>query len=123
MRVQVLLGDDALLIEHLVALVLRLGVGELGFVLLQIGFGLLQRNLVRPGIDHDQQFAGLHVLAFAKIHLHDLAVDAGLQRNRVECLDRTQPGEINVEIALLDRGDSDGNCRRRTAGFRALGLL
>ena len=45
--------------------------------------------------------APLYVLAFAEVDLHDLPIDAGLQRNRVECLDRAQPVEIDVEIALL----------------------
>ena len=56
--VQVLLGDDALLVKHFVALVLRFGVGQLGFVLLQVGFGLRQRHLVGTGIDQDQQVSG-----------------------------------------------------------------
>ena len=40
--VEILLGDDALLVESLVALVLRLGVGQLRFVLLELGLRLGQ---------------------------------------------------------------------------------
>ena len=78
-RVQVLLGDDSLLVQHLVAIVLGFRVGQLSFIFLQIGLGLRQRHLVGTRIDQDQQVAGFDVLAFLKIHLHDLAINAGLQ--------------------------------------------
>ena len=53
-RVEILLGNDALLVENLVAFVLGFGVGKLGFVLLQRRFGLRQRHLVGARIDQNQ---------------------------------------------------------------------
>ena len=79
LRVQVLLGNHAAGVKRLHSLELRLGILELRFVALQIGFGSRQRNLVRTRVDLDQQLPLRNVLAFLEIDLRDLSIDAGLQ--------------------------------------------
>ena len=47
-----------------VALQVQIGVGEIGLVLGLLGLGLVERGLVRPRIDLDQQITLLDQLAF-----------------------------------------------------------
>ena len=60
-----------------VALQIQIGVGQIGLILRLLGLGLIERRLVRPGIDLDQQVALVDELAFLEGDLVDLAVDAG----------------------------------------------
>ena len=92
-----------------VALQIQIGVGEIGLVLFLLGLGLIERRLVRPGIDLDEQVALIDHLAFLEGDLVDLAVDAGTHQDGVEALNRSKPGQIDRKIGFLDRRDGDAN--------------
>ncbi len=87
-----------------VALQVEIGVGQIGFVLRLLGLGLIERRLEGPRIDLGQQVALFDELAFLEGDLVDLAVDAGAHHDGVETLHGSEPGQIDREIGLLDRG-------------------
>ena len=102
------------------ALQVEIGVGEIGLVLRLLGFGLIERRLVGPGIDLGQQVTLLDQLAFLEGDLVDLAVDAGSNQHGVEGLNRSETGQIDREIRLLDRRDLDRHGLPGPAPFCAL---
>ena len=102
-----------------VALQIQIGVGQVGLVLRLLGLGLIERCLVRPGIDLDEQVALLDQLALLEGDLVDLAVDAGAHHHGVEALNGPEPVQIDRKIGLLDGRDRDwnGGCRPEAADF------
>ena len=92
-----------------VALQVQVGIGQVGLILRLLGLGLVERGLVRPRIDLDQQIALFHQLAFGEGDLVDLAVDPGPHLHGVEALNSAKPGEVDREVGLLHRRDGDAN--------------
>ncbi len=92
-----------------VALQIQIGVGQIGLVLRLLGLGLIERGLVRPWIDLDQQITLFHQLAFGEGDLVDLAVDPGPHLHGVEALNGSKSGQIDREVGLLHRRDGDPN--------------
>ena len=92
-----------------VALQIQIGVGEIGLILGLLGLGLVQRRLIRPGIDLDQQIALVDRLAFLEGDLVDLAIDAGPHQDGIEALNGTEAGQIDRKVRFFDGSDGDGN--------------
>ena len=112
-----LLGDDAGFIERGVALGLSLHVLEVGLVLGESADGLVERGLVGTRIDLEEELALPDGLAFAEVHLQELAVDARVQRNGVVRGDGAERGEEDGNGLLLNGSDLN---RRGTVGGRGL---
>ena len=85
---EVLRRDEMLLDQILVAAQRAGRRRQLGGVLLLLGDGLIDCRLERARIDLCDHIAGLDLLAFLEIDPHELAVDPGLDSDRVGCLDR-----------------------------------
>jgi len=60
---------------------IEIGVGQIGFILGLLGLGLIERCLVRPGVDLDQQVALVDQLPLLEGDLVDLTVDPGAHEN------------------------------------------
>ncbi len=90
-----------------VTLQVQIDIGQIGLVLLLLGLGLIERGLVRAGIDLGEQVALVDQLAFLEGDLVDLAVDAGAHDDRVEGLNGSQAGQVDRKVGFLDRGDGD----------------
>ena len=103
--VGLLLGRE--LAQLRVAVQVQIRVGEVGFVLGLLGLGLVERSLIGPGIDLDEQITLLDHLAFLEGNLVDLAIDPCSHRHGIEALYRSEPGQVDRKVGLLDR--SDGN--------------
>ncbi len=107
--IELLLGNDAFAEEQFVALRIGLRVFALGLILGQRTLSLLQHYLKRARIDLGKHLALLHELTFLESHADELAVDAAVHGDGVECRDSSQAGEINGQIAVLRGGDHNGN--------------
>jgi hypothetical protein len=76
---------------------------ELGFVACLVRLRLGERGLERARIELHHDVAGPHVLAFAEIDLHDLAVDARLDQHAVVGLHGADAGQIDRDVLALGR--------------------
>jgi hypothetical protein len=101
LRIDLLLGDYALFVEKLKALVVHLHIAKLRLVLGELSFGLLELNLKWAGIDIDEILTLVDELAFLEVDFRDLTVYAAANRYGVKCGDRTQSVEVHGEIAML----------------------
>lgn len=118
LAVVLLLRNDAFLEESLIAVVVKLGIFQLSLVAGQGRFGLLEGDLVRPRVDHEQKLTLLHNLAFLKGDLDDLSIDAAFQAYRVPSLNIAEPGKVDRKIASLRRGNGDLDNLRTSVGLR-----
>ena len=80
---------------------------QLGGILHLGGDRLVQRRLIRPGVDLRQQISRPDRLALDESQLHQFPVHAGSDRHRVKSLDRTQAVEKDGYIASRRRGGLD----------------
>ncbi len=118
------LAMTPLLVQNLVALVLRLGVGQLCFVVLQIGFRLGQRHLVRTRIDHDKQFALPTSWPSWKLTCMICPSTRVFSETVLNACTEPSPVKINGKSRFFHSGDTHGNDGWRTAGPSApLALL
>ena len=99
------IGDDQLLIACQVLVALH----ERGLVLRQLTFGLRLLHLVKPRVDLDERIAGLDHLPFGVKHLHDFAVDPGLDDVSLQGRHRPQARQVHIHVAFADgrRDDRD----------------
>src|SRR3984957_12461595 len=116
------------LARHLdVAVEVELGADELRLVTGLGRGGFVEGGLEGARVDLEQRVARLHVLAFLKGHLDDLAVDAGLDDGRVERLNRADAAHVERNILLFGnrRGYRDGgrSADRRLGRPVAAGML
>ncbi len=81
LRGQRLFLDRVLLVQHLVAHQVDLGVLQQGHVVRHRAFGLLQRDLVGARIDDGDQLVFLDDLPFGEQHFHQRAGHVGLDRD------------------------------------------
>ena len=107
LRIQLLFGHRVGLEQLLVALEVDLRVVEQRLVLRQRGLRRLELHLVRPRIDLGQHLARLDEVAFLKVDLHQLAVDARLDRHRVERGHVAEALQIDGNAGPPDGGDDD----------------
>ena len=68
-------------------------------------FGLRELNLVRTGIDLREQVALPDHLALAEHHRAQFAVDMRPDGDGVERNHRTEPVQVNVDVAGLGRAE------------------
>src|ERR1700683_2815801 len=61
-----------------------------------------QRCLIRTGVDLTQNLALLNEIAFVEIDLHQLPVDARLDRDRIESGNVTETVQINRNAGTAD---------------------
>lgn len=113
MGVQLLLGDEPLLVQLSVSLQVELCVLELGPVARHLALRLSQLRFKRARIDLGQEVAVAHRLAFLKQYLHQLAVDPALHRHGIERYDRSEPVEIDADVPCLCSRDHDRYDARR----------
>ena len=81
-----------------------LGIAEACFVLGDVGFGLRDLRLHHAIVEAEQDAALLHHVALAEGDFHDLPIDARLDGNRGQRLDRARRRQDNRHVAFLDRG-------------------
>jgi hypothetical protein len=72
--------------------------------------------LERAGIDLCQKLACVHVLAFAKENLLELAVDARFDGDDVVGLHRPDAAQVEREVAARDLRDADRHRRDDRGG-------
>jgi hypothetical protein len=82
---------------------IKVGVCQIGLVLLLLGLGLVERGLVGPGVNFGKQVALAHQLSFREGDFVDLAVDTRTNNNCVEGLDGPKAGQVDGKIGLLYR--------------------
>ena len=75
------------------------------------------------GIDLGQQIAGVDDLALREVRLHELAVDAALDRDDAERGDRAERREVDAQVAGADGCDDHRNRSRRLSRSTATGGL
>ena len=91
----------------------QVDIGEIGLVLLFLGFRRVERRLIGPRIDLGQEVALFDVLAFGERDLVDLAIDAGPNEDRIEGLNGSKAGQVDRKVCLLDGRNAHPN---RVAG-------
>ena len=79
----------------------------------ELALGLLERRLVWARVDLGQELALLHHLAFLEADVHQLAVDLGHHRHRVEGCHGAERIEDHRHLAGGGGGDADGLGRGR----------
>jgi hypothetical protein len=97
--------------------------GGIGFVRLRardLGQPLVDRRLIGRLLDHEQQVAGLDLLALLEQSLLQEAGHAGPQLDFVDRLDPADELVLVGDVAGFDRGHGD---RRRRRGRGSRGLL
>src|SRR5262249_11251524 len=108
-----------------VPLEIELGVREVRLLARELSFGLRQLRLEGAGIDLGQEGAGANHLALGEVRLHQLTVDAALDRDGIQRSNRAERRQINVQVAGAYRRDDHRNRSRRLSGGtgnRGLGL-
>jgi hypothetical protein len=116
LRVELLLRDDAFLEEELEALKIDLGILALRLILGELALGLFELDLKGPRVNLDEKIPLLNVLTFLKRHVDDLTVHAAANGYRVICVDVSQSVEVNGKIAMMRRGNDDGNDKIAASG-------
>ena len=111
-----LLGLEAAREEFAGAVEIELRALELRGVLGLGGLGLGERRLVRARVDLEQQRTGLDLLPFGEIDRDDRPVDAALDRDGVERLDRADAVQQHRHVLGGHHAEGDGNGRRRLLG-------
>jgi len=99
---------------------IKVGVCQIGLVLLLFGLGLVERGLIGPGIDFREQVALVHQLSFREGDFIDLPVDARANDNGVEGLDGPKAGQVDGKIGFLYRSH---RYPHRVSGSRLLGVV
>ncbi len=105
-------GDELLLLERLVALVRLLRREELRLVARERALRLMELDLERPRIDLGDHVALLDRLAFGEQHLVEPAVDLRTNRDLLERRDGAQAVEPDRQIALGNSRDLHGHDAR-----------
>ena len=111
--IEQLLGGVALLGEDGGAVKILLGVREAGFVLCQLGRGLIQRCLEGCGVDLDEEVALPHHLPLLEADLLDLTIHPRTNGHRVGGLHGAEPVENYRERPRLDGGNVNGRALLR----------
>ncbi len=92
-------GDRVFLDQSFVARQIQPGIGQQGFVALQIPFHLLQSRFVGTRVDLRQRVALVYGLTLGEQDLlHDPA-DLGSDGHRGQGCDRAQSGDAQLDIA------------------------
>ena len=76
----------------------------------ELSLRLVERDLIWPGIDLDEQIAFLDDLAFFEENSHQFPVHAAPHQIRVNRSHRAQCGVVNVDITLLRPRGNHGRC-------------
>src|SRR6266852_5589392 len=121
LRIELLLGDHALFVEKLKALVVHLHVAELRLIFGKLPFCLLELDLIGTRIDFQEAFALAHELTFLKINFCDLPIHAAVHGHGIKCCDRPESVEVHREVTAL-RGGHD-NWHDKSAGPGSLAAL
>ncbi|OIQ80319.1 hypothetical protein GALL_379250 [mine drainage metagenome] len=104
LRIHLLPGNGILRQQRGIAIQIHLDVVQSGFVLGELGRHLRQLGFVRPRIDFRQQVARSDGLTLAKIDLHELAVDAGLDGDGIARRDRADRLQVDIDISCRGHG-------------------
>ncbi len=112
LRVELLLRHGVGLDQLAVAIDVHLGVAEQRLVVRERGFREFELNLIRSRVDLGEHLAFLDVVAFLEVHLHELAVDARLERHRVERRHVAEAVQHDRDARTSDGRDDD---RHRSA--------
>ena len=112
-------GNDAGCVQRLVAVEFGLRVLEERLVVGKGAFGLVERGLVGPWVDHHDGLALLNFLALGELDGEQFAADARLYRDAVIRGDGAEAGEINGHRFLFGGND----LHRHGAGQQGGGLV
>ncbi len=116
-----LLGDGLVTDELLGSGEIGFGEGQVGASLGEIGADLVERGLIRPPVDGEQQVALLHRLAVGEVHGFEIAGDPGPDLHGIDG-EETSDVFVLVDDGARDRlGDRHARRRRGRPGrLRAL---
>ena len=103
LRVILLLGNNALLVQTFKTFKIELSISERGFIFIESGFGLAQCNLIRTRVNHGKKIAFFNFLAFAEMNFYKLAVNAALHHDCIESFHGAQAVDIDRQIADFHR--------------------
>src|SRR5262249_14245935 len=116
--VDLLLGDEVLLAQTLVAIVVAARGVELRLIARERTLRLVELDLPRPRIDLGEWVALVDLLALGEQHLVEPPVDLRLHGDLLERGDRAEALEPDRKILHLGRGDLDRDHAIARAGGR-----
>ena len=114
--------DRIFLLQCLISVKIGLGLGDQRLIVRELRLSLVERRLIRAGIDEKQRIALLHDLSLGEEGLHDLAADPGLHVDGLDRLNRAERLDDDGDVLADDRGHVDRNGRGgRPRGYRDAG--
>ena len=111
--------NGVLLEQFVVAVQIDAGIVQHGLVLDQLALGLLQRGLIRAGIELQQQVAFMDQVAFLVMDGHQLAIHAALHCNGIDRGDGAIAGIVDADTPFVSARSHHGGSA--SALFLALG--
>ena len=115
LRVELLLGDQALRQDVLEPLQIQTGIGEQRLVAFQIALHLLQGRLIGARIDLGQKIALVDELTLLEGDVLQLTADLGLDGHGGQRRHRAQGGQFDGDVPDAGRGHRDRRSPSRAA--------
>ena len=111
--VELALADEVLLEQRHDAVALAAGLGQFRALDTELGLGTLDGGAVAVGVDEEEHLALAHRLAFLVAALEEDAAHQGAHLDLARADGAARVGEVERQVALLDRHDHDLRRRRR----------